>query len=400
MSARKLTEGPLAGVRVLDLSAVISGPLATMILGDQGAEVIKIEAPGMGDPLRMFGAIRGGVGSTFITLNRSKRSLVLDLQHADGKEVLRDLVRWADVLVQNFRPGVLDRLGFGYDTCRELNENLIYMSISGFGPKGPYASRRVYDNVIQCISGMASIQADPETEQPELVRTLMLDKATGYTVSQAVTAALFARERGKGGQLVEIAMLDVAMAFLWPDGMMRHTYLGDGAMVPPPFGKIYSLTATSDGYMTVGALQDSEWQGICKATEREDLATDARFSSPFGRIENLDALRDIMRDIMAEHSTEEWCRRFEEHDVPHGVVSALEDVHKHPQIRANGILEETEHPVAGPFRQPLPAAKFTKTPASIQGHAPMYGEHSDEILGELGYESDRINALRSAGVLG
>ncbi len=184
--------GPLSGVRVLDLSMVVSGPFCTMMLGDQGAEVIKVEPPGLGDRLRYFGALRNGFSTGFITTNRSKRSIALDLSHADAKDVLRKLVKWADVLVENFRPGVMKRFGFDYDACRSINADLIYTSINGFGEEGPHAQRRVYDYVIQGISGMASAQADPETNEPQLVRTLVFDKVTALTACQAITAALFA----------------------------------------------------------------------------------------------------------------------------------------------------------------------------------------------------------------
>ena len=400
MNMNREAEGPLEGVRILDLSAVVSGPLATMILGDQGAEVIKVEAPGIGDTLRGFGALRGGISSTFVTLNRSKRSIVLDLRTEAGKEVLRDLVRWADVMIENYRPGVMERLGFDYERCRVLNEDLIYVGINGFGDEGPHAGRKVYDYVIQAIGGMAYAQADPETGRPELVRTLIFDKTTAYTAAQAISAALFARERGKGGQRIRIAMLDVALAFLWPDGMMSHTFLGDGAMNPPPFGKIYSLYETQDGFITFGALSDSEWQSICTAAERKDLAEDERFSTIMGRMMNLDDLRTVFREMVPEHTTEEWCKRFEANDVPHAPILPLSEVHKHPQVRANAILEESEHPAAGKFRQPLPAPKFSRTPAAPRRHAPLHGEHTDEVLSELGYPPERIEALRSAKAFG
>lgn len=398
MAKTNSTEGPLAGVRILDLSMVISGPLATMILGDQGADVVKVEGPGMGDHLRAFGALRGGMASAFITINRSKRAITLDLQKDGSKEVLRDLIKWADVLVQNFRPGVMERLGFSYEACQEIKPDLIYVSITGLGDTGPHCNRRVYDYVVQGITGMAYVQADPDSGKPELVRTLMFDKATAYSTSQAITAALFAKERGKGGQHVRVAMLDVALAFLWPDGMMSHTFLGDGAMQPPPFGKIYSLFETTNGYITFGSLQDVEWQAICKAAERDDLMEDERFKTIMGRMEHLDILRDLLKEEVAKRSTEDWCTRFEKYDVAHTPILTLGEVHLHPQVIANGILEETEHPAGGKFRQPLPACKFSKTPAAPQRHAPLYGEHTDEVLGELGYDAERIATLRGDGV--
>jgi crotonobetainyl-CoA:carnitine CoA-transferase CaiB-like acyl-CoA transferase len=393
------TPGPLAGIRVVDLSNVISGPLATMILGDQGADVIKVEAPGMGDPMRMFGAMRGGMASTFLNLNRSKRSIVVDLRRETGKEVLRRLVRGADVFVQNFRPGVLERLGFGYDAIRALAPDVVYTSISGFGESGPFADRPVYDNVIQALSGVAAVQGDPDTGTPELVRNLTLDKATAYTVAQAVTAALLARARGRGGQHVHVAMLDAALAFLWPDGMMNHTLLGDGIFRVPPFATIYRIYPTRDGSITVAALTDDQWTKMCRAAEREDLLDDPRFRSIFDRLSRLPELREIFAAVIASRTTADWCARFEQHDVPHAPVLSLDEVPEHPQVRANGILAETEHPSAGRMRQALPAARFDATPTHPDRPAPTYGEHTDQVLGELGYGDAEIAALRADGTV-
>ena len=282
-----------------------------MMLGDQGADVVKVEAPRMGDALRTFGALRNGVSSGYLSCNRSKRAIVLDLTKEDGKAVLRDLARWADVLVENFRPGVLRKMGFDYETCRALNEELIYVSISGFGNEGPQIERRVYDYVIQAISGMAAAQANPDSGEPELVRTLIFDKVSALTACQAITAALFARERGAGGQHIVLPMLNAALAFLWPDGMMTETFLGGGAQLPPPLAKVYRLYESKDGYITFGALQDEEWVGICKATGSQELLEDRRFSTTLGRLVNIDRSREVLTEIIKEETTEEWCRRFE-----------------------------------------------------------------------------------------
>ncbi|RMF21507.1 MAG: CoA transferase, partial [Deltaproteobacteria bacterium] len=201
---RESPGGPLDGVRVLDLSAVISGPLATMMLADQGADVIKVEAPGVGDPTRLLGAMRGGVTSLYLNCNRGKRAICIDLRRDEGKQILLRLVETADVFVQNFRPGVIERMGLGYETLRAVRPDLVYVSVSGFGETGPLAQNKVYDNVVQALSGMPAAQADPESGRPELVRNLVIDKATAYTVAQATTAALFARERGQGGQHVRV----------------------------------------------------------------------------------------------------------------------------------------------------------------------------------------------------
>ncbi|MFQ5477233.1 MAG: CaiB/BaiF CoA transferase family protein [Candidatus Binatia bacterium] len=393
------SSGPLGGVRIIDLSAVISGPLATMVLGDQGADVIKVEPPGVGDVLRMFGAIRGGISSTFVNLNRSKRSVVVDLRKDRGKDLVLKMAGAADVFVQNFRPGVVERMGLGYEKISRLNRDLIYVSISGFGEKGPFAGRKVYDNIVQGLSGFAAVQANPDSGKPELVRNLCLDKATAYTVAQAVTAALLARQRGKGGQLVEIAMLDVALAFLWPDGMMNHTFLGEGVMQVPPLGTIYNVVETADGFMTVAALSDEEWAAACRAMEREDLVADPRFASIFDRLVNMAELRAILGEISPARTTEQWCRRFEDYDVAHAPILAPDEVPDHAQVRASASLVDTEHPVAGPMREPLPAAHFSRTPAKIQRPAPSAGEHTAEVLSEFGLSGAEIEGLRADHVI-
>ncbi len=391
--------GPLAGIRIVDLTAMISGPLATMILGDQGADVIKVEAPGMGDPMRMFGAISGGVSSTFVNMNRSKRTMTLDLRTDEGKGILRKLCDGADVFIQNFRPGVAERMGFGYEAVQAISPDIIYLSISGFGDTGPMSKRPVYDNIVQAISGMASVQANPETGEPELVRNLSLDKATAYTAAQAVTAALLARERRRGGQHVRIAMLDVALAFLWPDGMMNHTFLGEDVMRIPPFSTIYRVYATADGAMTISALTDEQWINACRAADRQDLIDDPRFSSIFGRMSHTKELLKLVTEMIASKTTAEWCALYEQHDVPHALIVPLDDVHTHPQVQANASLRETQHPTAGPLREALPAPRFSATPASPQGPAPMPGEHTDSILAELGYGGEAIASMRERGTV-
>ena len=270
--------GPLEGIRVIDVSAILAGPLATMMLADQGADVIKIEPPGIGDLLRMSAFRRGGMGSFFANGNRGKRSIVLDLTKPAGRDVVLDLVREADVFVQNFRPGAVERLGIGEADLRAVRPDLVYVSISGYGETGPYSKRRVYDPILQALTGHVAIQKNPDVPIPDLIRHVVVDKASAYTAAQAITAALFARERGAGGQHVRIAMIDVALAFLWPDGMMKQTMLGDDVSPGPTLYELYRLTETADGHLVYFAASDKEFGGLFRALGRADLVADPRFT--------------------------------------------------------------------------------------------------------------------------
>ena len=389
--------GPLNGVRIVDLTTMISGPFATMMLGDQGADVIKVESPGTGDLLRYFGTTRGGLAAIFTTSNRNKRSVVLNLKEPRGIEIVCRLVEGADVFVQNFRPGAAERMGIGEAVLREVQPDLVYVSISGFGETGPYSHQRVYDPVIQALSGLASTQGDPDTGQPAMVRTILPDKLTSVTAAQAISAALFARERTGKGQHVRLAMLDSVVAWLWPDGMMNHTYIGDGVTVTPPVSTLNLVFETVDGYVTAGALSDAEWHGMCRALEREDLLTDPRFSSVAERSKNFGALIDAADGAMKTKTSAEMLARLDAEDVPNATILTRDEMLTSPQVEANELVVEYTHPHAGPMREPRPAAKFDVTPSSIRRPAPSLGEHTDEVLKEIGVED--IEALRSAGVI-
>ena len=389
--------GPLDGVRIVDLTTMISGPFATMMLGDQGADVIKVESPGTGDLLRYFGTTRGGLAAIFTTSNRNKRSVVLNLKEPRGIEIVCRLVEGADVFVQNFRPGAAERMGIGEAVLREVQPDLVYVSISGFGETGPYSHQRVYDPVIQALSGLASTQGDPDTGQPAMVRTILPDKLTSVTAAQAISAALFARERTGKGQHVRLAMLDSVVAWLWPDGMMNHTYIGDGVTVTPPVSTLNLVFETVDGYVTAGALSDAEWHGMCRALEREDLLTDPRFGSVAERSKNFGALIDAADGAMKKKTSAEMLARLDAEDVPNAAILSRDEMVASPQVEANELIVESTHPHAGPMREPRPAAKFDVTPSSIRRPAPSLGEHTDEVLKEIGVED--IEALRSAGVI-
>jgi len=390
--------GPLHGIRVIDLTAMASGPFATCILADQGADVIKIEPPGKGDLIRHIGATRGGMSAIFNTLNRGKRSVVLDLREARGAELLRQLAVDADVFVQNFRPGVVDRLGIGEGDLRPLAPDLIYVSISGFGEKGPYTQRRVYDSVMQAVSGIAGHQADPETGVPEFVHNIICDKGTALTTAQAISAALFARERGSGGQHVKISMLHASIAFLWPDGLQSHTYLGGE---PPPKGPatLPAIRRTADGYMTITAIKDAEYTALCRALDCTDLVDDPRFAEAGNRARNAKAFHELITPLTEALTTAELSARLEAEDVPHAVVTMPDSIHEHPQVVANDLLVETDHPTAGRMRNPRPVGDFDRTPCRISRPAPSLGQHTDEVLSELGISAAELSALRKSGTV-
>jgi len=390
--------GPLDGVRVVDVSAILAGPLATMMLADQGADVIKIEPPGIGDLLRLSPFRRNGMGAFFANGNRGKRSAVIDLHKPAGREILLELVKRADVFVQNFRPGAVERLGIAESDLRAVRPDLIYVSVSGYGESGPYRDRRVYDPILQALTGHVAIQRNPEVPIPDLIRHVVVDKASAYTVAQAITAALFARERGAGGQHVRVAMIDVAMAFLWPDGMMAHTMLGDDVAPGPTLYEIYHLTETADGHLVYFAASDSEFHGLFRALGRPELCEDPRFSL-WERGKNAEALGQILYDEFHKWPTQEILARMIAEDVPCGPVNSLEQALADPQVRHNGAVVEVEHPVVGRMRQAAPAARFDRTPPRPGKAAPLHGEHTEEVLKELGYDDAARKRLAEEGVI-
>src|SRR3977135_1963770 len=295
--------GPLSGVRVLDLTGVVSGPFATMFLADQGADVLKIEAIG-GDITRRSAATidkDGEFSALFISSNRGKRSLSIDVKSAAGREVLARLVAEADVLVQNFRPGAMERLGLGADELRKRHPRLIYVSISGVGETGPYVKKRVYDPIVQGLSGFADIQSQPVTNRPQMIRTIVADKTTAIFAAQAVSAALYAREKTGQGDHIQVAMLDVMLSYLWPEGMAQYTLVGAEPAATGPNERPDLVFKTTDGYITAGTLSDSEWQGFCRASGDPELAKDPRFATPTARSLNATARINKMAEYIGQH---------------------------------------------------------------------------------------------------
>jgi len=393
--------GPLAGIRVLDLTSVVSGPLATMFIADQGAEVIKIEPLG-GDITRRSRqsiSASGEFSALFVSSNRGKRSLALDLKRPEAAKIMRKLIASSDVLVQNFRPGTMERLGLGEPTLRELNPRLIYVSISGVGESGPYAKKRVYDPIIQGLSGFADLQAEPRTRRPQMIRTIVADKTTAIFAAQAITAALFARERTGEGQHIRLAMLDTMIAYLWPEAMTQYTVVGREATTADPTARPDLIFETADGYITVGTISDSEWQGFCAASGRPGLAGDPRFNTPGGRAVNATERILLMAEIIKKRPTAEWLQRLDANDVPSAPVLRRNEVIANEQVLARELIVELDHPDIGLVRQPKPAARFDRTPARIQGPAPRIGEHSATILAELGFEAAEIERLATEKIV-
>ena len=390
---------PLDGVRIIDLSAIISGPMATQILADQGADVIKVEAPGPGDLVRYLGPQRNGVNAMFTAVNRNKRAIVLNLKSPDGRQVLLDLVNTADVFVENFRPGAIEKLGLGYEPLKAINPGLVYASMSGFGDTGPYAKRRVYDPVIQATSGFSYTQQNAATGEPQLIQTLACDKTMAITAAQAITAALYAKARGRGGRLVEINMLDTAIAFLWPDAYYNLAFEGDFTPAPD-FASFYSIRKTKDGYITVIAISDDEFRAATRAIGRPELADDPRFKTVADRLQNAKPMTEIFRAVIEQTATAEIVARLEAEDVPHARVLKREDVLKNEQVQANSSIVTYDDPRAGRMRLARNPARFDRDPLPIRRHAPKLGEHTDEVLRELGRTSDQIAALRTAHAVG
>jgi hypothetical protein len=389
--------GPLKGVRVLDLTGVVSGPFATMFLADQGADVLKIEPIGGDITRHSRGAIdaAGEFTALFISSNRGKRSLSIDMKSAAGREVLAKLVAQSDVLVQNFRPGTTERLGLGADELRARYPRLIYVSISGVGETGPYAKKRVYDPIIQALSGFADIQSQAGTNRPQMIRTIVADKTTALFTAQAVSSALYAREKTGKGDHIRVAMLDAMISYVWPEGMMQHTVVGTEAVIPDPTDRPELVFKTMDGYITAGTVSDSEWQGFCKATGDPELIKDKRFTSVADRSHNVTARINKMAEYIVKHTTAEWLERLDAADVPCAPILRRGEVIANEQVVARGIISEFDQPTVGRVRQPKPAARFEVNEATIGGPAPRVGEHSRAVLLDLGYSAEAIEKMVS-----
>jgi crotonobetainyl-CoA:carnitine CoA-transferase CaiB-like acyl-CoA transferase len=385
--------GPLDGYRIVDLTSMISGPLATMILADQGADVIKVENPDGGDHTRAANNRRNGFSASFLNNNRNKRSVALDLKLPSALQAMLRLLGTADVFIQNFRPGVADRMGLGESAVRAVAPEIIYVSISGFGETGPYAQKPVYDPLIQSVSGLASIQAGSDTERPRLVRTIVPDKLTAYNAAQAITAALLSRERTGKGQHVRLSMLDAIIAFLWSSDMGSQTFVGQDIPQQEAASFIDLIYETATTPISAAVQTNREWTALTRALDKPEWLEDPRFKSPALRQRHINERLVMTQEALLTRSAEEWLVRLTQHGVPCAPVLTRTAMLSNEQVVANGIVVETDHQEAGRLRQARSAARFSRTPASIRHGGPALGEHTAEVLAELGYSSADIQAL-------
>lgn len=392
-----MSAAPLAGLRVLDVSSVISGPLTAMLLADMGADVIKVENPSAPDFTRATGNSRGGMTAFYYNLNRGKRSLAVDGRQQKGQDILRALADQSDVLIENMRPGKAARIGLDPDECLARNPSLIYASISGYGSTGPAAGEPVYDYVIQAVSGMVDLQRDAATGKADLTRHFLADKLSSHAASEAILAALFARERDsqRRGQHVEISMHEANLAFLWPDGMMKQTIVGQADVEAIYPGDYYRVYPTTDGEIVVMPFMGPV-EGVCRAMGHPEWFDGWPDRSV---VPDMYALQDLVAAKVGTMNTREALAAFASHDVPAGPVVALDKVHEHPQAQyRQSVLEHDVEPL-GRVRNPRPPWRFGLTPEVVHSQAAVMGEHTAEILNELGYNNSTIAALSEAGVI-
>ena len=389
---------PLKGLKIVDLSTVLSGPIAVALLADQGAEVIKIESP-EGDTCRLIGPAKGDMSAMFIAANRGKRSIALDLKSPSAREIVDALVRRADVLVNNFRPGVMDRLGLDDARLEALNPRLIRLSITGFGADGPAATDKAYDAVIQAVAGVAAAHRDHHSGNPGLLATTLCDKLTALTAAQAITAALYARERDGRGRRVDVSMLVATLAFQWPDAMYNHVFVDQPPAHFPEMGATLKPWKTLDGFVATMAPQQAEFKAQCQALGRPDIADDPRFATLRRRNHNASELRALLEPLMAQFSTADLEQAFRARGAPIGRVNERGAVLDDAQVMHNGTVVEIEHGEIGRVRLARAAGRFDGKPLPAPAAAAHLGEHGRAVLEELGFDTAQIAKLLADGVL-
>ncbi len=393
---------PLEGIKVIDFSQILAGPFCTMLLADMGADVIKIEKPNGGDDTRRYGPpFIEGESAAFLTLNRNKRSIVLDLKSEQGIGVVRGMLSDAEVMIHNFRPGVVDRMGLGYEQVRQINPAIVYCTVSGFGTTGPYSQRAGFDLVAQGMSGLMSINGFPDAP-PAKIGVPMADLNTGMFCAYGVLTAYINRLTTGQGQHVDASLVESGIAYTLYESA---TYFATGE-VAGPLGSAhrmiapYQAFATEDGYINIGAANQNNWERMCRAVGREDLLDDERFASNPERMVNIGALTPIMEATFRTRTTSHWVRLLEDAGVPCGPIYDIEQVYADPHVQSRDMAVALEHPKAGSIRNIGVAVKLSDTPGSVRTPAPLLGQHTDEVLAQFGYADTDIAALRDSGALG
>ena len=391
--------GPLAGVTVLDLTSVGFGPYGTQILGDYGADVIKIEAP-EGDITRGIKPYQNpGMGHFFLNANRNKRCVVLDLKKPKGRDALLKLVETADVIISSVRPAAMERLGLGYDACRAAKPDIIYVALVGFGQDGPYARRPAYDDIIQGLSGMADMQGG-RTGVPKFINASICDKIGSQFCAHATIAALFARERTGEGQVVEVPMLESLTGF----NLVEHQ---SGLTFDPPLGTVgYERSmveyrrpyATADGYVCVLPYTTKQWQAFFALMQRPEMVEDKRVTDPASRSEKIGELYEMVADCVSTWQTDTLLEALEKADIPCGLARQLGDLADDPHLQAVGLFQEFDHPTEGKIQLVRPGVRFSKTEAGIRSMPASLGQHTEEVLRDAGYSDEDIAAMRADGV--
>jgi formyl-CoA transferase len=400
---------PLESIRILDITRALAGPYCTMMLGDLGADVIKVERPGRGDESRGWGPpfvgeptdCYPGESAYYLAINRNKRSLTVNLKDTEGQEIIKRLAASSDVLVENFRTGVLDKMGLGYEELHTLNPRLIYCSISGYGRTGPYAERPGYDFIIQAEGGVMGITG-PVEGPPSRVGVSIVDITTGMFASTAILAALHARDLTGEGQLLDLSLLDSVVAILANVG---SNYLA-GGIEPRRMGNAhfniapYEVFRARDRWFTLGALNDRQWEILCKVVDRLEIKDDPRFATNQDRVANRGVLAEVLNEVFATRDANEWLENFQEVGIPSGPINTIPDAFSHPQAEARQLKVEVEHPTIGKVGFPGFPYKLSHTPAEIQRHPPLLGEHTEEVLTELlGYSAEEVASLQERGAI-
>ena len=389
---------PLAGVKVIELSNMITCSLAAMTMASQGAQVIKVEPPQMGDKMRPLGTQKNGVSGFFHNCNRGKRSLAIDLKSSAGVKAIKELVIRSDVLLHNYRPGVMDKLGLGSEVLRELNPKLIYVAVSGFGTKGPMADLPAFDHVIQGLAGFTDLQS-PEENSFDFIRTFICDKVTAYTVGQAATAALLARASTNEGQHIDISMLHACLAFMWPDGMMHKTLKDKDRFKMSPGSDYFETINYKDGGVAVAPLTDDHWKALLPMLGYPELLGTPLYASIASRMTNMDQVTKVLRTPRNDIGVKKAIEVLSAADVPCAPCTKRKDLEGVEQIQAIGALETYVTKTMGELTVTTPPILFEGKSTSQAEPSPLLGEHSEEILEELGWERPLINSLVESGDL-